>query len=126
MYSAHGLIHPASDFTLAAAEARLAARFPGYTVARSGDQITVSTDDWEIALRLNADPEVLAESARVAERIAGAEDGQALAGCDRRVEVWSETPDPFVEHLAHFHAVVEVLRSFAGVVPIDPAEPALL
>lgn len=126
MHSAHGLVPPASDFTLEAAEGRLAARFPGYSVSRAGEQITVSKGDWEIELRLVGGPEVLADSAAVAERIAGAEDGGALARCDRRVEVWSETPDPFVEHLADFHAVIEVLRTFPGVVPIDPAGPALM
>ena len=126
MYHAHGLVHAASDFTLDAAEARLGDRFPGYTVARAGDQITVSKADWEIALLLNTDPGVLADSANVAERIAGTDDGLDLARCARRVEVWSDTPDPFVEHLADFHAVLDVLRSFTGVVPIDPAEPALM
>ncbi len=46
--------------------------------------------------------------------------------CDRRVEVWSDTPDPFVEHLSDFHAVIEVLRSFRGLIPVDPNEPALM
>ncbi len=126
MYHAHGLLHPASDFTLDDAEARLGDRFPGHTVTRAGNQITVSKDDWEIELLLNADPAVLADSADVAERISGTDDELDLAGCARRVEVWSDTPDPFVEHLADFHAVLDVLRSFAGVVPIDPAEPALM
>jgi hypothetical protein len=126
VYRAYGLLQPRSDFTLDEAAARLAARFPGYAVTRTGDQLTVSKGDWEIELRVNADPHVLPESVGFAEKIAGLEDGAALEACDRRVEVWSDTPDPFVEHLSDFHTVIEVLRSFRGVIPLDPQEPALM
>jgi len=126
VYRAYGLLRPASAFTLIEAVARLQARFAGYTVSLAGTQITVATTGWEIELALNADPAVLAESVAFAEKIAGAEDGSDIQTCGRRVEVWSETPDPFVEHLADFHAVLDVLRTFAGVIVIDPAEPALM
>jgi hypothetical protein len=95
-------------------------------VSQAGGRVTVRRGDWEIELSLAAGPAVLAESAELAERIAGLEDGQGLAACDRRVEVWSDTPDPFVEHLSDFHAVIDVLRSFPGVTAVDPAEPALM
>ncbi|HJZ54494.1 MAG TPA: hypothetical protein VKE74_06025 [Gemmataceae bacterium] len=126
MYRAYGLLQPGSDFTLDGAEARLRARFPGYGIARAGDQISVSKPDWEIELRLNTDPSVLTESIGLAEKIAGLADGMDIESCDRRVEVWSDTPDPFVEHLSDFHAVIEVLRSFRGVIAVDPREPALM
>lgn len=126
MYRAYGLIPPGNPFTLDEAETRLRDRFPGAVVARAGAQVTVQKGDWEIELLLNADPGVLAESVELAEQIGGLEDGQELARCDRRVEVWSDTQDPFVEHLADFHTVVEVLRSFPGVIAVDPAEPALM
>ncbi|MFO0795927.1 MAG: hypothetical protein U0804_00540 [Gemmataceae bacterium] len=126
MYRAYGLLPPGNPFNLEEAAARLRARFPDAVVTQAGAQVTVQKGDWEIQLLLNADPTVLAESVELAERIAGLEDGQGLARCDRRVEVWSDTSDPFVEHLADFHTVVEVLRSFPGVIAVDPAEPALM
>ena len=126
MYRAYGLLQPGSDFAAGEAVARLRSRFPGYDVALNGDQITVSKGDWEIELKLTGGPDVLAESVVLAERIAGLEDGVFMERCDRRVEVWSDTPDPFVEHLADFHAVIETLKSFAGVVVVDPKEPALM
>lgn len=126
MYRAYGLLPPGTLFALEDAATRLRARFPDAVVTHAGSQVSVQKGDWEIELLLNADPAVLAESAELAERIAGLEDGQGLARCDRRVEVWSDTPDPFVEHLADFHTVVEVLRSFPGLIAVDPAEPALM
>jgi hypothetical protein len=126
MYRAYGLLQPASDFTLDAAEARLRTSFPDATVSRSGDQISVVKGDWEIELLLNAAAYVLAESVGLAEKIAGLEDGLFMESCNRRVDVWSDTPDPFVEHLADFHAVIEMLRTFKGMIVVDPKEPALM
>ncbi|HYH65335.1 MAG TPA: hypothetical protein VD866_11625 [Urbifossiella sp.] len=126
MYRAYGLLPPGNPFTLEEAAARLRARFPDAAVSHAGNQVTVQKGDWEIELLLNADPSVRTDSVAIAEQIAGLEDGQGIAGCDRRVEVWSDTQDPFVEHLGDFHTVVEVLRSFPGVIAVDPAEPALM
>ena len=128
MYRAYGLLPPNSDYTTAEAVNRLRAQFPNYHVAAAGDQITVSMANWEMELRLNADASVRTESAGFAEKIAGLEpaDAAAIESCTRRVDVWSDTPDPFVEHLADFHAVVGVLKTFPGLIAVDPHEPALL
>src|SRR6476659_2200395 len=98
MYRAFGLLQPETDFNLDEAEKRLRAKFPDSTVSRSGQQIGITKVDWEIELLLNADASVQAESAEIAEKIAGAEDGNYIAMCARRVEVWSDTPDPVMEH----------------------------
>jgi hypothetical protein len=128
MYQAYGLLQSGTDYTSDEAATRLRGRFPGYTVTRTGDQVIVSKPDWEIQLWLNADPTVLGESEGLSGRIAGIEPGEAaaIAASDRRVEVWSDTPDPFVEHLSDFHAVVEVLRTFRGVIVVDPKGPELM
>ena len=126
MYQAFGLLQPTSNFTLDEAAKRLTNKFPGYAVTRSGEQITVAKGDWEIELRLNADPTVLAESAELAEKIAGTVDGTDIASCGRRVDVWSDTPDPMMEHFSEFTSVIEVLQSFPGVIAVDPREPALM
>jgi hypothetical protein len=126
MYRAYGLLQPGSDFTLEEAEQRLTAKFPDATVRRAGDQITTAKGDWEIELRLNGDPGVLAESIAIAEKIGGLTDAADIASCGRRVEVWSETRDPTTEHLADFQALLEVLRTFTGIILVDPSEPTLM
>jgi hypothetical protein len=126
MYQAFGLLQQTTDFSLEEAENRLRIKFPGFTVSRSGPQIRIAKDDWEIELRLNSDAAVQTESAELAERLAGVEDGRDIASCARRVEVWSETPDPMMEHFNDFLFVVEVLQSFRGVIVVDPREPALM
>ena len=128
MYLAYGLLQPGSDFTLDAAAARLAARFPGWSVTRAGDEVHVTQGEWEFKLRLNADDYVADESAGLGGRIAGLEPDEvaAIESCDRRAELWSDTQDPFVEHLGDFGSAVEVLKGFRGLIAVDPNEPALM
>jgi hypothetical protein len=121
MYRAYGLLASGSDFALDAAADRLRVRFPGYAVARNGPQITLSKGDWEIELRLNEEPYVLNESEGIAAHLQS-EDADIARGCARRVEVWSDTPDPFLEHFDEYLGVVGVLKSFSGVVAVDPKE----
>ena len=42
MYRAFGLLQPSSEFTVDEAHTRLTAKFPGFNIARRGDQITIS------------------------------------------------------------------------------------
>lgn len=125
MYRAYGLLLANSDFSLERALSKLTERFPQYSVTRATDQITVASPDWEIELLLNSSPDVLTESIGFAEKIAGG-DGLYLEKVDRRVEVWSDTPDPEVEHLDDVLGVIDILKSFTGIVVIDPKEPALM
>jgi hypothetical protein len=126
MYQAYGLLPPGVGFDWETAAQRLKARFPQMDVARDGERIAVTSGDWEIHLAMNSGPEVLAESAQIAEGIGGQIDGAGIARCDRRVEVSSDVQDPFLEHFSDFQAVIEVLQSFEGVIVVDPREPSLM
>ena len=68
------------------------------------------------------------ESVGLAGKIAGLEPAEAAAleASDRRAELWSDTQDPFVEHLGDFGSAVEVLKGFRGLIAVDPNEPALM
>ncbi|MFM8272872.1 MAG: hypothetical protein ACKODX_11130 [Gemmata sp.] len=128
MYSAFGLLKPGSDFTLDDAQRRVAAKFPGSAVAREGDRITVSKGDWWIALAVATGEYVREETEGLLGHLAGVEpaEADAFAASDRRVEVWTDVPDPFMEHFNDYLAMVEVLQSFSGLLAIDPKEPGLL
>lgn len=126
MYRAYGLLKPSAQFPLDEAVRRLQTQFPSYRVTLSPtQQITVSTANWEIELRPSDGPEVAEESAHIAERIGG-DDAEEIASCTRRIEVWSETPDYEMEHFDDFQSVIAVLKSFPGVIAINPEEPGLL
>lgn len=125
MNRAYGLLLPDSDFTIEDAVSRLAAKFPQYRVTLNGEQITVASSDWEIEVAVNDAPEVLADSARIAHKIAG-DDAGDMAEAATRVEVWSETPDYELAHFADFLSVIEVLKSFTGLVAVNPEEPGLM
>ena len=92
MYRAYGLLQPGSDFTTTAAEPQFRARFPAFTVTRSGDRLSLVSGEWELKLWVNADPQVANETAGLAGKIAGMEPAEAavLEACNRRVEVWSD------------------------------------
>lgn len=128
MYTAYGLLQPNTDFTPEEAELRLRARFPDFTVTRAGDLLSLIKGEWELKMRVNDEPQVATESVWLAERIIGLEpDGAAaVESCVRRVEVWSDTQDPFLEHLGDFGAAVEVLKTFRGLIAVDPKEHTLI
>ena len=126
MYSAYALLLPDSDYKKSAAVDRLKMKFPEVTVNLNGDEITLVEGDWDYHLVLNKAPEVLAQSEELAGRIAGLDDDTSMRTCDRRVEVWCETPDPFMEYFERHFQVLDVLRTFKGVILVDPKEPSLL
>ena len=128
MYRAFGLLRDDSDFTLDEAQARLAAKFPGFDLTRDTNQLVVSQGDWWIALALVSGPEIQAETEGLLGHLAGFESAEAAAfsTSDRRVEVWTDVPDPFMEHFDHYLSVVEVLKSFNGLLAVDPKEPGVL
>jgi hypothetical protein len=125
MYRVYGILTPAAGFTLDEAARRLAARFaPGYLRQAAG-VVLVGTDDWAMQLQMVEGPAALSEHAGIAAKLAGG-DAAEIAACDRRVEAWSDTPDMGMEHFADFQTVIEVLKSFPGVVVVDPKEPGVL
>ncbi|MCS6865343.1 MAG: hypothetical protein RMJ56_00810 [Gemmataceae bacterium] len=128
MYRAVGLLRPDTDFTLDEAEARLRSQFPNFTLTREADQIVVSDGSWWIALALRSGADVSTETQGLVERLAGVEpqEADALIASGRRVEVWTDIPDPFMEHFNDYLKMVEVLKSFAGLLAVDPKEPGVL
>ena len=126
MHHALALMQPESDLTLAAAQDRLKITFPEASIALKGGEIAIAEGDWDYHLVLQKGPEILEESEGLAGRIAGLDDDTAIRSCDRRVEVWSDTPDPFMEYFEKHFQVLGVLREFKGVILVDPSEPSLL
>jgi hypothetical protein len=128
MYQAYLLLQPSTDFTFEAAQKKLAAKFPKHVAARAGEELTFTGMDWDFYLRMNAGPEVLAESEKFAEQIAGdgVEEGRLIAAIDRRVEIGSDVPDPEMDHFEDYLTLLETLRCFRGIIMIDPSEPSLL
>jgi hypothetical protein len=128
MYRAFGLLRSDTDFTLDAAQARLTAKFPGFTLTREANQIVVSKGEWWIALALVSGEYVREETEGLVGHLAGIEPGEAdaLAASDRRIELWTDVPDPFMEHFNDYLYVIEVLKSFNGLLAVDPNERNVL
>jgi hypothetical protein len=128
MYRAFGLLRPDSNFSLDEAHNRLAAKFPGFAITRDGNQIVVSQGEWWIAVALASGPEIQMETEGLVGHLAGIEPAEAveLTASDRRVEVWTDVPDPFMEHFNDYLLVIEALKSFDGLLAVDPKEPGVL
>ena len=128
MYRAYGLLRPDTDFDLDLAGSLLAARFPGYRVTRAGDQVTVSKGEWWIAMALASWPGIREEIEGLVGKLAGLEpaEAEAYVASGKRVEVWTDVTDPFMEHFDDYLSVVEVLKSFRGLLAVDPKEPGVL
>jgi hypothetical protein len=128
MYRAYGLLQATTDFSLDLAAARLAAKFPEYSVTRNADLVTVAQGDWWIALALVSGPEIRDEVEGLVGKLAGLEpaEAEAYVATEKRVEVWTDVPDPFMEHFNDYLSVIEVLKSFRGLLAVDPKEPGVL
>lgn len=128
MYRAYGLLKPDTDFNMHAAFDRLKERFSNAQVTRSDERIFITRGEWDIEVTLATGAYVPTETQGITDKIAGldqTEVDQYLLS-DRRVEVSSETPDPFMEHFNDFLLVVEVLKSFSGLLAVDPHQRAVL
>lgn len=126
MYHAFVLLTPKSDATVPEVAKKLKATFPKYQVTQTANAIDLAEGDWDYHLAFQSGPDVLQESEGLAGRIAGLDDDDAMRTCDRRFEVWSDTPDPFMEHFDKHFQILDTLRGLKGVILVDPKEPALL
>ena len=68
------------------------------------------------------------ETEGLVSKLAGLEPAEAdgYVTSDRRVEVWTDLSDPVMEHFNAYLSVVEVLKSFRGLLAVDPKEPGVL
>ncbi len=126
MYHAFALLQPNCDLTLAVVAKQLKAKFPHFNVEQSSAEIVLTNDSWDYHLLHESGPDVLTESQSLARRIVGLEDDSPVGLCNRRLNMSSDTPDPFMEHFDEHLQVLEVLRGFKGVILVEPNEPALL
>ena len=128
MYRAIGLLERNSDFDLDAAGARLVERIPGSSASRDGDTVTITKGDWWIAMTLESGDHIRDEIEGLTSKLAGVEGAEAdeYVASARRVTLWTDVSDPFMEHFNDYLFVVEVLQSFNGLLAVDPNEPGVL
>lgn len=126
MYRAYALVAPSATVTPQSLVPLLAAAFPDSSVTLNGKQITIARGDWEFELLEEDAPDVLTESQEIAEKMAGQLEDAEVASCARRFHIWSETPDPELEHFEKYQTVVGLLKTVPGIIVIDPSEPSFL
>jgi hypothetical protein len=127
MYHAVAVVAPESDFTADELRARLAAQFPGFEIARTETGASVSKGEWWIAVAVQTEG-VAGEIEGLLGHVSGVEPAEAskyVAG-GTLVDAQTDVPDPFMEHFNDYLTLVAVLKSFQGVLVIDPKSHDLL
>ncbi len=126
MYRADALLTPKAQLDLNALETRLRKEFPVYQLKASGQQISLSEGFWEFEFLFDEGPHVQAEMVDLAEKLAGHDDAAEMESCTKRVQMWSETPDPELEYFERYQAIIGLMKAIPGVIVIDPNEPSFL
>src|SRR5262245_3847330 len=106
------LIRPDSDFTLSAAAACLAASpgLPGLQVEMpTQKQLTLAWGSWRLFVCLEDYPWVEEESRELSEHFPDQSQVGAVGECTSRLSVWSEDPDPGMDHFNDWMISVETL-----------------
>ncbi len=124
-YRAFVFLSDESDFTIPAAADRLSSRsnLSGVQVERLSDsELHLLFDDWRLKIVEVRGDHVLEEAREIATMHSGCEHADEVARCDRRAEIWSEDPDPDMDHFDDDLLTVEaVIGSFRGAFAIDLA-----
>jgi hypothetical protein len=128
MYHAVGLLTPQTDFSLSEAARRLQAHLPDHQVVLEGQRITVRHQDWSIHVELEQGEHLRDEIEGLVSRLAGVEPEEAdrYIASLRRLQIFSEDVDPMMEHFNTYLSVIGVLKSFSGMLLVDPKEPGTL
>ncbi len=128
MYHLQAFMTPNSNWSLPETANRLRERLPDHQVELQGDRITVRHDDWSIHILREAGPHLRDEIDGLLSRLAGVEPAEADAylASQQRLTIFSDDPDPFMEHFNLYLTIIDVLKSFDGVLVVDPKEPGVM
>jgi hypothetical protein len=123
MYSVLALLPESSDFTLDAAVAhfgsvayrtfQLRAELAAVVGQPQPSGFRVFYEAWSIVAWLETDPDVLTESREMAEGDDLPAPAEVIAGCSRRLSVWSDE-DPDLEFAHYFEEFLDELRHRFG------------
>jgi hypothetical protein len=129
-YVVFGLLEPESNFDLNTAFDRIRDVFtnrPGGGIeplSTGANDISIDPDHLGLFVLLVEGPGVAEESQQIAAQLGDAPEAAAVARCDRRVEFGMQWGDPRGDVFPEFGRLLAVLRTFRGVIFLDPRDPA--
>ncbi len=128
MYHLQAFMTPGSNWSLPETATRLRERLPDHQVELQEDRIAVRHGDWSIHIVREAGPHLRDEMDGLLSRLAGVEptEADAYLASQQRLTIFSDDPDPFMEHFNSYLTIVDVLKSFDGVLVVDPKEPGVM
>lgn len=125
-YQAMAFLQDESDFDMEILRQHLVKCFPAMKVVHEGKDISLQVPDWKIRVHLADEPFVAQESLEISEYFAQCPLAAEIAECKRRVEIWSNDPDPKMEYFNDYVILCETLESFRGVILFDPTSGELI
>ena len=126
MYHVHVLLTPTSDLSLPALAQKIAAAHPKTTLENTGSELILTEGNWDYHIAWRSDESTLQEIEGIVGHISGIEVDHEIRTCDHQLEIWSDTPDPFMQYYDIHWQILEIIRSFHGVYLVDPGEFTLL
>ena len=123
-YKAVAFIADDSEFTVPLAAERLRALpgVPDLTVTVAPNELTASFGGWDLHLMVDEGGYVPAEARETAAASPGYRNAAAVARCRRMAAIWSNDPDPEMDHFNDYLLSVEALvDEFRGVYAQDAA-----
>src|SRR5262245_5643143 len=129
-YVVFGLLAPESNFNLNTAFDRIRDVFTslpdgGFEPESSGaNDISIDPQNLGLFVLLVEEPHVLEESRQLAAQLGNAQEASTVGRCARRIEFGMQWGDPRGEVFPEFERLLGVLRSFRGVIFLDPRDPA--
>jgi hypothetical protein len=129
-YVVFGLLEPKSNFNLNTAFDRIRDVFfnlPDGGVepqSSGGNDISIDPENLGLFVVLVDDPKVIEDSRQLAALLGNAPEAAAVARCERRIEFGMQWGDPRGDIFPEFERLLGVLRSFRGVIFLDPRNPA--
>jgi hypothetical protein len=129
-YVVFGLLAPESNFNLNTAFDRIRDVFTnlpdgGFEPQSSGaNDISIDPEHLGLFVVLVDDPKVINDSQQLAVQLGNAPEAAAVARCARRIEFGMQWGDPRGDVFPEFERLLGVLRSFRGVIFLDPSDPA--
>ena len=110
-----------SDLRIDAVTSLLRARSGATALLTEGGRLTLSFGEWRLHVELEEGPHVVPESHELAEMLDDTGAAVRIAGCERRLSIWSPDRDPEMDHFNDYLGVVELLESsFSGVTGCEP------
>ena len=119
-YQAIAFLKDNADFEIEVFKKHLIRCCPAMHIVQEATTISLSQLDWKIYAHLADEPFVEEEGLGMPEHFPQCPRIEEISKCKRRVEIWSNSPDPQMDYFDDYMVICGLLERFKGVILFDP------